>query len=99
MSMKPLIAHAVARGSYIDQSHSLNLFIDLNKYPEERRIGILSSLYMYAWESGLKTTYYFRSRAASRIEKTTVRDANLAPVHVLSSPMAPETVEVCESCT
>ena len=99
MSMKPLIAHAVARGAFIDQSQSLNLFIDLNKYPEDRRIGILSSLYMHAWESGLKTTYYFRSRAASRIEQTTVRDTNLAPIHILTVPtMAPETQEVCESC-
>ena len=99
MSMKPLIAHGVARGAFIDQSHSLNMFIDLNKYPEDRRIGILSSLYMHAWESGLKTTYYFRSRAATRIEQTTMRQDNLAPIHILpSTPMAAENIEVCESC-
>jgi ribonucleoside-diphosphate reductase alpha chain len=93
MSMKSLIAHAVARGAYIDQSHSLNMFIDLNKYPEDKRIGVLSSLYMHAWESGLKTTYYFRSRAATRIQQTTVR---AVPVAVA---MAPEDADVCESCT
>jgi len=93
MSMKSIIAHGMARGAYIDQSQSLNMFIDLNKYPEERRIGVLSSLYMHAWESGLKTTYYFRSRAASRIEQTTTR------MHVISTPIAAETPEVCESCT
>jgi ribonucleoside-diphosphate reductase alpha chain len=91
MSMKTLIAHAVARGAYIDQSHSLNMFIDLNKYPEEKRIGVLSSLYMHAWEQGVKTTYYFRSRAATRIQQTTVQ-------HVAKA-MAPEDNEVCESCT
>jgi ribonucleoside-diphosphate reductase alpha chain len=95
MSMKSIIAHAVARGAYIDQSHSLNMFIDLNRYPETKRIGALSSLYMYAWESGLKTTYYFRSRAASRIEQTTTRTNR--PTLVVSQ--APETVDVCESCT
>jgi len=95
MSMKSIIAHGVARGAFIDQSHSLNMFVDLNKYPEERRIGILSSLYMHAWESGLKTTYYLRSRAATRIEQTS-RTQNL--VHIKSVTMAEETPEVCEAC-
>ena len=94
MSMKSIIAHAVARGAYIDQSHSLNMFIDLNRYPEDKRIGVLSSLYMHAWEAGLKTTYYFRSRAATRIEQTTTRA--YAPA---ATPIAAETPEVCESCT
>ena len=92
--MKSIIAHGVARGAYIDQSQSLNMFIDLNRYPETKRIGVLSSLYMHAWESGLKTTYYFRSRAATRIEQTTTR------MHAVPMPvMAAENVEVCESCT
>ena len=91
MSMKSIIAHGVARGAYIDQSHSLNMFIDLNRYPEDKRIGVLSSLYMHAWESGLKTTYYFRSRAATRIEQTTTR--------AYAPAIASENPEVCESCT
>lgn len=104
MSMKTLIAHAVARGAYIDQSHSLNMFIDLNKYPEEKRIGVLSSLYMHAWESGVKTTYYFRSRAATRIQQTTVHAVGVANGHSTMDGhsvvvMAPEENEVCESCT
>jgi ribonucleoside-diphosphate reductase alpha chain len=103
MSMKPMITHAATRGAFIDQSQSLNFFIDLNKYPEERRIGVLSSLYMSAWESGLKTTYYFRSRAASRIEKTTIAPMGAAPSVTTTLPvaaaMAPEENEVCESCT
>lgn len=103
MSMKSLIAHAVARGAYIDQSHSLNMFIDLNKYPEEKRIGVLSSLYMHAWESGLKTTYYFRSRAATRIQQTTVQAVGLSNGHSTMdghslTAMAPEESEVCETC-
>jgi ribonucleoside-diphosphate reductase alpha chain len=92
MSMKSIIAHGVARGAFIDQSHSLNMFIDLNKWPEDQRIGVLSSLYMHAWESGLKTTYYFRSRAATRIEQTTNHTFQLAAV-------AEENPEICESCT
>ncbi len=92
MSMKSIMAHGVARGAFVDQSHSLNMFIDLNKHQEDKRIGVLSSLYMYAWESGLKTTYYFRSRAATRIEQTTSRPA-------IATTLAPEEIEVCESCT
>jgi len=97
MSMKPVIAHASTRGAFIDQSQSVNFFIDLNKYPEARRIGVLSSLYMSAWESGMKTTYYFRSRAASRIEKTTI--APMGSAAIAAAAMAPEATEVCESCT
>lgn len=52
---------AAARGPYIDQSQSLNLF------SESPEIGKLSSMYMYAWKKGLKTTYYLRSRPATRI--------------------------------
>lgn len=93
MSMKSLIAHAVARGAWIDQSHSLNMFVDLNKYPEDRRIGVLSSLYMHAWESGVKTTYYLRSKPATRIEQTTNR-----PAIPSLTTMAEETPVICESC-
>jgi ribonucleotide reductase alpha subunit len=102
MSMKTIIAHGVARGAFIDQSHSLNMFVDLNKHPEDRRIGVLSSLYMHAWEMGLKTTYYLRSKSATRIEQTTNRVTapysngvdTSGPSHV-----AAENPEVCESCT
>lgn len=65
--MRALIDMGAERGAYIDQSQSLNLFI------ESPTIGKLSSMYMYAWEKGLKTTYYLRSRPATSIAKTTVR--------------------------
>lgn len=63
--MRSLIDMGADRGAYIDQSQSLNLFI------ESPTIGKLSSMYMYAWEKGLKTTYYLRSRPATSIAKTT----------------------------
>jgi ribonucleoside-diphosphate reductase alpha chain len=63
--MRALIDMAADRGAYIDQSQSLNLFI------ESPNIGQLSSMYFYAWKKGLKTTYYLRSRPATRIAKTT----------------------------
>jgi ribonucleoside-diphosphate reductase alpha chain len=63
--MKSLIEMAADRGAFIDQSQSLNLFM------EAPTIGKLSSMYMYAWKAGLKTTYYLRSRPATRINKAT----------------------------
>ena len=64
-----LIRHATARGKWIDQSQSLNIFV---KGTSGKK---LSDTYMRAWEMGLKTTYYLRSLAATQIEKSTL-DAN-----------------------
>ncbi|MFV8250355.1 ribonucleoside-diphosphate reductase subunit alpha [Bdellovibrio bacteriovorus] len=65
--MKSLVDMAADRGAYIDQAQSLNLF------QESPTIGKLSSMYMYAWKKGVKTTYYLRSRPATKIAKTTVK--------------------------
>lgn len=70
--MRSLIDMAAARNAYIDQSQSLNLF------SESPNIGRLSSMYMYAWKQGLKTTYYLRSRPATKIAKTTVQKAAMS---------------------
>jgi ribonucleoside-diphosphate reductase alpha chain len=67
--MRSLIDMAADRGAYLDQSQSLNLF------SESPNIGRLSSMYMYAWKRGIKTTYYLRSRPATKISKTTVAHA------------------------
>jgi len=67
--MKSLIDMAADRGAYIDQAQSLNLFM------ESPTIGKVSSMYMYAWKKGVKTTYYLRSRPATKIAKTTVKSS------------------------
>src|SRR4029079_11362091 len=64
--MRSLIDMAADRGAYIDQSQSLNLFV------ENPTIGALSSMYFHAWKKGLKTTYYLRSRPATRIAKANI---------------------------
>jgi ribonucleoside-diphosphate reductase alpha chain len=69
LPMKALIDMAAERGAYIDQSQSLNLFM------ENPTIGKVSSMYAYAWKKGLKTTYYLRSRGATKIAKTTVNSS------------------------
>ncbi|HUD03089.1 MAG TPA: ribonucleoside-diphosphate reductase subunit alpha [Candidatus Paceibacterota bacterium] len=61
-----LIKAAAYRGRWIDQSQSLNIFYGGTSGK------VLSEIYQYAWNMGLKTTYYLRTMGASRIEKSTV---------------------------
>lgn len=70
IDMRWLVRAAAARGKWIDQSQSLNIFFNGTSGAE------LSELYMYAWEMGLKTTYYLRSLGASQVEKSTVGTAD-----------------------
>jgi ribonucleoside-diphosphate reductase alpha chain len=97
LPMKSLIDLAADRGAYIDQSQSLNLFI------ESPTIGKLSSMYMYAWKSGVKTTYYLRSRPATEIRKTTVSSSGSSEPkkeyteeEVIACSL--ENPEACEAC-
>ena len=94
MPMRSLIDMAADRGAFIDQSQSLNLFI------ESPNIGQLSSMYIYAWKKGLKTTYYLRSRPATRIAKTTVerRRAGADGADAGAVACSLENPETCEAC-
>ncbi|UBU10311.1 ribonucleoside-diphosphate reductase subunit alpha [Nonomuraea gerenzanensis] len=88
LPQKALIDLAAARQPYIDQSQSLNLFM------ASPTIGKLSSMYAYAWKQGLKTTYYLRSRPATRIAQTTV--ATVEAVEAVACSL--ENPETCEAC-
>lgn len=92
--MRALIDMGAERAPFIDQSQSLNLFI------ESPTIGKVSSMYMYAWKKGLKTTYYLRSRPASKISKATVPVATEKAVVPPSQAIACslENPESCEAC-
>lgn len=100
LPMKSLIDMAAARGAFIDQSQSLNLFI------ESPTIGKLSSMYMYTWKQGIKTTYYLRSRPATSISKTTVKKSSIIAEERERSPATDSEViacsldnpEACEAC-
>ncbi|MFF9015791.1 ribonucleoside-diphosphate reductase subunit alpha [Streptomyces sp. NPDC014870] len=93
-----LIDMAAARTPFLDQSQSLNLFL------ETPTIGKLSSMYAYAWKQGLKTTYYLRSRPATRIARAAQAAAPAAtiPVQQVADPDAVacslENPESCEAC-
>ena len=61
ISQKCIIDMAADRGHFIDQSQSMNLFL------ESPTMSKLSSMHMYAWKAGLKTgMYYLRSKAKAR---------------------------------
>ncbi|MFF0556753.1 ribonucleoside-diphosphate reductase subunit alpha [Streptomyces sp. NPDC004266] len=95
-----LIDMAAARTPFLDQSQSLNLFM------ETPTIGKLSSMYAYAWKQGLKTTYYLRSRPATRIARA-AQAATTAAAPIPVQQAAPdadaiacslENPESCEAC-
>jgi ribonucleoside-diphosphate reductase alpha chain len=109
LPQRALIDMAAARGPFIDQSQSLNLFLAAPS------IGKLSSMYLHAWKSGLKTTYYLRSRPATRIaQATVVEDARVTVVplpsggngvvaHAVAADTAAvtcslENPQICEAC-
>ncbi|SDR27833.1 ribonucleoside-diphosphate reductase subunit alpha [Thermostaphylospora chromogena] len=91
LPQKALIDMAAARQPYVDQGQSLNLFM------ATPTIGKLSSMYAYAWRSGLKTTYYLRSRPATRIAQTTVPLDAAPPAHA-GPACSLENPEICEAC-
>ncbi|MEU7382500.1 MULTISPECIES: ribonucleoside-diphosphate reductase subunit alpha [unclassified Streptomyces] len=93
-----LIDMAAARTAFLDQSQSLNLFL------ETPTIGKLSSMYAYAWKQGLKTTYYLRSRPATRIARAARAQAAATVPVQQAAPDADaiacslENPESCEAC-
>lgn len=66
IDMRWLVKAAASRGKWIDQAQSLNIFYAGTSGKD------ISDLYVYAWEKGLKTTYYLRSLGASQVEKSSI---------------------------
>ena len=77
-----LIDAASRRQKWIDQSQSLNLYID---EPNGKKLDIM---YRMAWLRGLKTTYYLRSRSATTTEKSTIATGELNAVSASVQPEA-----------
>ena len=85
LSMKDIIDMSRHRGYFIDQSQSLNLFMENANYAK------LTSMHFYAWKNGLKTgMYYLRTKSAvDAIKFTLKKEVKKEPVK--------ETVEVAET--
>ena len=63
-----LISAAASRQMWIDMGQSFNL------YNKSTSLKYLNDIYTNCWEQGLKTTYYLRSKSATRVEKSTVEE-------------------------
>ena len=94
-----LVEAASRRQKWIDQSQSLNLYID---EPNGKKLDVM---YRMAWLKGLKTTYYLRSRGATTIEKSTIATGELNAVTASQEPEAEDMPEAgftsdpdCEAC-
>jgi len=96
MSMKDIIDMSRQRGYFVDQSQSLNLFMENASYSK------LTSMHFYAWQSGLKTgMYYLRTKSAVDAIKFTLNNdkkeepvAELAPAAVVKPKVVAPAVEV-----
>lgn len=86
-----LVEAAARRQKWLDQAQSLNLYM---AEPSGKK---LDSLYKLAWVRGLKTTYYLRSMAATRVEKAATR--SVPPVPTEDLPRACSILDPdCEAC-
>ena len=95
ISMRDILDMAADRGMFIDQSQSLNLFM------ESPNMGKLTSMHFYAWKKGLKTgMYYLRSKPASSAIKFTVKknaQTNMSPG--ISSGATSDTADAVPAAT
>jgi len=88
MSMKDIIDMSRQRGYFIDQSQSLNLFM------QDANFAKLTSMHFYAWKSGLKTgMYYLRTKSAVDATKFTLSNEKKAEPTLTQIPEA-QAVEV-----
>jgi pilus assembly protein CpaC len=91
-----------------DRQERTELLVLVTPHNENQNIGQLSSKYFHAWKKGLKTTYYLRSRQATRITKATVDSGGAAarpfpaakPAEDREADIACslENPETCEAC-
>lgn len=84
--MFKLIESTAVRQKWVDQAISFNL------YNKSTSLKYLNDIYMACWESGLKTTYYLRNRAASKIEKSDQEQPSACSLKARANG------ETCESC-
>ncbi|MGI9540562.1 MAG: ribonucleoside-diphosphate reductase subunit alpha [Flavobacteriaceae bacterium] len=94
MSMKDIIDMSRQRGYFIDQSQSLNLFM------EGATMAKLTSMHFYGWKSGLKTgMYYLRTKSAVDAIKFTLDTKSKAEVPEITAPASLDAPPVEEKTT
>ena len=90
--MLKLIECNSVRQKWIDQAVSFNL------YNKTTSLKYLNDIYIASWKAGLKTTYYLRNRAASKVEKSNETQSTTASEPSACSIEAMKNGETCESC-
>ncbi|CAM3572924.1 Ribonucleoside-diphosphate reductase, alpha subunit [Flavobacterium saliperosum S13] len=91
MSMKDIIDMSRQRGYFIDQSQSLNLFMEGATFSK------LTSMHFYAWQSGLKTgMYYLRTKSAVDAIKFTLNNDKKAEPIAVAAEVANENAAMTE---
>ncbi len=94
IKMKDIIDMSADRGHFIDQSQSLNLFID------QPNMGKITSMHFYAWEKGLKTgMYYLRTKAATQAIQFTVQKQAKSQLEPVISGKEEYTAEEAIACS
>jgi ribonucleoside-diphosphate reductase alpha subunit len=94
LKQRTLIDMAAARGAFICQSQSLNLFVADPTYAK------LTSMHFHSWKKGLKTgIYYLRTKAPTAAQKFTVDPELLAAVQADKERRDKEKFEAEEGCT
>ena len=89
---KSLIDMSADRGPFVDQSQSLNIFM------EDPTSAKLTSCHFYSWKKGLKTgLYYLRTRSKAKAQQVTVPVAPTEEQKLACSLANPESCEMCSS--
>ena len=92
LKQRVIIDQAAARGPYVCQSQSMNLFIAAPTFAK------LTAMHLYSWKKGLKTiNYYLRSKPASRAAQVTV-DSSSSSLSSLATTSSDEE-EACVHCS
>ena len=91
---KSIIEMSADRGPFIDQSQSLNIFME-NPTPAK-----LTSMHFYGWKKGLKTgAYYLRTRAKAKAQQVTVPVMHTKPTESEIQACSLANPESCEMCS
>jgi ribonucleotide reductase alpha subunit len=91
---KSIIEMSADRGPFIDQSQSLNIFME-NPTPAK-----LTSMHVYGWKKGLKTgMYYLRTRAKAKAQQVTVPVMHTKPTEAEIQACSLANPESCEMCS
>lgn len=94
IKMRTVIDMAADRGIFVDQSQSMNLFVE---NPDFKK---LSSMHFYAWNKGLKTgMYYLRTKAKAKAQMFTIDPKVVKLSNLQDGPACTRDDPTCEACS